>query len=191
MNLEHALQLGLHAEQPRLDIRHVGVPGDLPEARHGDRRLAAQRLGAGAARLVDQDVEAGGVELLVDDVANRLQVQRARDEQVPDPEMRIGRHRRAQPGLAQPPRPKLARDVGLDAGAVAFAVDKAGAVPHMRQRAQRALEGAVGAVSSLADAHDQGARVVLCAVGGIERSIGPNLGGWHKALPLVFWCGLR
>src|SRR5690606_15640594 len=98
MNLQGLFERSLHAEQARSQITRVytvSAPRDLPEARRVDPRLTPQRLRADAPRLVDQDLQPNLGEAFVQAIAHALQVQRARDEQVPDPEARIGSQRRA------------------------------------------------------------------------------------------------
>jgi len=158
VNLQALLKRGLRAQQAGVEIADfdaVGAAGDLPEARRVHPGLAAERFRADAARLVHQDLQADLGKACVQAIAHARQIQRAGDEQVPDPEARIGRQRGAQADAAQAARPQLARDVGLHSRAVAFAVDKAGAVAHVRQRAERSFQRAISAFAALAHAQDQ------------------------------------
>ena len=77
----------------------------------------------------------------------------------------------------QAPRPDLARNVGVDASAVAFAPDLARPVPHLCQRFERPLDVPVRRAAVLLDVGDDRAGVVLRlvvvpaarAVGGAPR----------------------
>ncbi|MCG3162876.1 MAG: hypothetical protein JMDDDDMK_04237 [Acidobacteria bacterium] len=58
-------------------------------------------------------------------------------------------------------QPNFARDVGLDARAVAFACDLARAVAHLGQGFERAFDVAVRRLAVAFDARDDRARVAL------------------------------
>ena len=81
-----------------------------------------------------------------------------------DDELRARGELAAQARGFEPFGPALARDVGLEARAVALALDLAGAVAHADERFERALDVAVRGQPVLLDVGDDGAGVVLALV---------------------------
>src|SRR5258708_225861 len=145
--------------------RSLDLERELPEAGLTLPRARAER---GAARVAMALEEHADAVLREDAPGLRLDelVVARRDEDVRHGEARVERDGRVEPRRAERVGPELARDVGQDAGAVALAVDRAGAVREALQPADRLREDLSGRRAVLARDRDQGTGVALVVHGG-------------------------
>ena len=86
-----------------------------------------------------------------------------------DPEIGAGRQRRAQALQSQRFRPQLARNIGHNADAVAFAIDEAGAMSHTGQGFNRAFDVAVRGFAAFANGANQGAGIAFAGIFAVEE----------------------
>ena len=152
--------------------------GELPEEGLVPARRRREDLAAHRAGVFDQHPHPGALQPRQYRFAQpRVGAEgRLRDQQVADAEARILGQLGGVAGGGQAFAPERSRQVGEDSAAVPLAADLAGAVAHLDQRLDGALEVAVGGAAGLVEEGDDGAGVALLRhqSGGV---VGPGNGG--------------